>query len=74
VVPFTYPFNLTGRPAGSLPCGLSAEGLPIGLQVVAPLCGEARLVAAMRSAEAVLGPLCPTPIERRGMDAQSQLA
>ena len=71
---FTYPFNLTGQPAGSLPCGLSAEGLPIGLQVVAPLCGEARLIAAMRAAEAVLGPLCLTPIEPRGMDPQSQLA
>jgi aspartyl-tRNA(Asn)/glutamyl-tRNA(Gln) amidotransferase subunit A len=60
---FTYPFNLTGQPAGSLPCALSKEGLPIGLQLVAPLGGEARLVAAMRAAEAVLGTPCPTPIE-----------
>jgi aspartyl-tRNA(Asn)/glutamyl-tRNA(Gln) amidotransferase subunit A len=62
---FTYPFNLTGQPAGSLPCGLSKEGLPIGLQLVAPLGGEARLVAAMRAAEAVLGSPCSTPIEAR---------
>ena len=60
---FTYPFNLTGQPAGSLPCGLSPEGLPIGLQLVAPLGGEARLVGAMRAAEAVLGSPCPLPIE-----------
>jgi aspartyl-tRNA(Asn)/glutamyl-tRNA(Gln) amidotransferase subunit A len=30
----TYPFNLTGQPAISVPCGFSAEGLPIGLQIV----------------------------------------
>ncbi len=36
VVPFTAPFNTTGHPAASLPAGLSREGLPVGLQVVAP--------------------------------------
>ncbi|MFF7709216.1 amidase family protein [Pseudomonas sp. NPDC007930] len=34
--PFTYPFNLSGNPAASLPCGWSDSGLPIGLQVVGP--------------------------------------
>jgi len=31
---FTCPFNLTGQPAISLPCGFDSQGLPIGLQIV----------------------------------------
>jgi len=33
--PYTYPFNLTGQPAASVPCGFTPEGLPIGLQIIA---------------------------------------
>jgi aspartyl-tRNA(Asn)/glutamyl-tRNA(Gln) amidotransferase subunit A len=32
--PFTYPFNMTGQPACSVPCGFTEAGLPIGLQLV----------------------------------------
>ncbi len=32
--PFTYPFNFTGQPAASVPCGWTKGGLPIGLQIV----------------------------------------
>jgi aspartyl-tRNA(Asn)/glutamyl-tRNA(Gln) amidotransferase subunit A len=32
--PFTFPFNLTGQPAATVPCGLDQNGLPIGLQIV----------------------------------------
>ncbi len=32
--PYTWPFNMTGQPAASVPCGFSNEGLPIGLQIV----------------------------------------
>jgi aspartyl-tRNA(Asn)/glutamyl-tRNA(Gln) amidotransferase subunit A len=32
--PFTYPFNLTQQPAASVPCGFTAEKLPVGLHVV----------------------------------------
>ena len=31
---FTYPFNITGQPAASVPCGWTEDGLPIGLQIV----------------------------------------
>lgn len=33
--PFTYPFNLTQQPAATVPVGLDADGLPVGLQIVA---------------------------------------
>ena len=32
----SYPFNWAGNPAVSSPCGFTAAGLPVGLQVVAP--------------------------------------
>jgi aspartyl-tRNA(Asn)/glutamyl-tRNA(Gln) amidotransferase subunit A len=31
---FTFPFNLTGQPAASVPCGFTSEGLPVALQIV----------------------------------------
>jgi aspartyl-tRNA(Asn)/glutamyl-tRNA(Gln) amidotransferase subunit A len=41
---FTAPFNLTGLPALSLPCGFTKEGLPIGLQIVSRAWGEAKVL------------------------------
>ncbi len=48
---FTAPFNLTGVPAISVPCGLTREGLPIGLQMVAAAWRESALLRAARSYE-----------------------
>ncbi len=34
--PFTYPFNITQQPAISVPCGFDGDGMPVGLQIIAP--------------------------------------
>lgn len=57
--PFSYPFNLTQQPACTVPCGLTAAGLPIGLQIVGPMFGDALVLKAARAHE-TLHPL-PRP-------------
>ncbi len=58
--PFTYPFNLTQQPAASIPCGLDAAGLPVGLQLVGPRYGDRAVLAAARLFEEARGRLeCP---------------
>jgi aspartyl-tRNA(Asn)/glutamyl-tRNA(Gln) amidotransferase subunit A len=42
----TVPSNLTGHPAISVPFGVGDDGLPIGMQLLAPACEEALLVQA----------------------------
>ncbi len=54
-VPYTLPFNLTGHPAASIPVGLSANGLPVGLQVVGPRFAERAILEACLGIEALLG-------------------
>lgn len=45
-MPFQAPWNLTGQPTASIPCGRTAEGLPVGLQIAAPRrCDELLLTA-----------------------------
>src|SRR3954452_24258185 len=42
--PLTMPFNMTGHPAISLPCGFGADGLPIGIQLVGKFRGDIELL------------------------------
>lgn len=64
-VGITYAISLTGCPALSLPCGFTQSGLPVGLQMVAPPRGEARLLAAARALENILGVRDLVPLEPR---------
>ena len=50
--PFTYPFNLTGQPASSVPCGFTASGLPIGLQLVGRRFDDVTVLRASAAFEA----------------------
>jgi amidase len=43
---FTAPFNYSGQPNLTLPAGFDSEGLPIGIQLIGPVNGESRLLAA----------------------------
>jgi aspartyl-tRNA(Asn)/glutamyl-tRNA(Gln) amidotransferase subunit A len=49
--PFSYPFNLTGQPACSIPCGFTKAGLPVGLQIVGPRFADALVLRAARAFE-----------------------
>jgi len=48
---FTYPFNVTGQPAASVPCGRDSDGLPVGLQIVGRRGEDALVLRAARAFE-----------------------
>jgi aspartyl-tRNA(Asn)/glutamyl-tRNA(Gln) amidotransferase subunit A len=63
-VAYTYPFNLTGQPAASICAGFSADGLPVGLQIVGRSHDEATVLALCSQYEAAhvdLGKRPPLP-------------
>jgi aspartyl-tRNA(Asn)/glutamyl-tRNA(Gln) amidotransferase subunit A len=51
----TAPFNLTGLPAVSVPCGFTASGLPVGLQIVGPRFADRTVLAAAWGYERAAG-------------------
>ena len=53
-IPYTLPFNLTGLPAASLPCGLTDDRLPVGLQVIGPKFAERAILEACLAIETLL--------------------
>jgi aspartyl-tRNA(Asn)/glutamyl-tRNA(Gln) amidotransferase subunit A len=55
--PYTYPFNLTQQPAASVPSGLAANGLPMGVQIV----GAPRTDATVLRAAQVIEQALPMP-------------
>lgn len=53
--PFSFPFNLTQQPAMSVPCGFSADGLPIGLHLVGPMQREDLVLRAAQAYQQATG-------------------
>jgi aspartyl-tRNA(Asn)/glutamyl-tRNA(Gln) amidotransferase subunit A len=51
--PFTWPFNVTGQPAASVPCGFTSDGLPIGLQIVGRRYADVTVLRASAAFEKV---------------------
>jgi aspartyl-tRNA(Asn)/glutamyl-tRNA(Gln) amidotransferase subunit A len=51
-VAYTYPFNLCGLPAASIPCGFTADGLPAGLHIVGRALSETTILSAAAAFEA----------------------
>jgi len=52
-LPFTYPFNASGHPAASIPCGWSSNGLPIGMQIVGKKFDELTVLQVSKAFEDV---------------------
>jgi aspartyl-tRNA(Asn)/glutamyl-tRNA(Gln) amidotransferase subunit A len=50
-IPFTFPFNMTGHPAASVPCGFTGDGLPVGLQIVGRRFDDAGVLGAAAAFE-----------------------
>ena len=50
-LPFTFPINMTGQTASSVPCGFSSDGMPIGLHIVGPKGSEAQVLQASAAFE-----------------------
>jgi len=61
-VGFTYPFNMTRSPAGTVCVGLSDAGVPVGLQLIGPQHGDQVVLRSMAALEAALDPGRVAPI------------
>jgi aspartyl-tRNA(Asn)/glutamyl-tRNA(Gln) amidotransferase subunit A len=60
--PYTYPFNITGQPAITVPCGRTDGGLPAGLQIVGPWAHDARVLDFAQACEQALEPIRVAPL------------
>ncbi|GAA2247492.1 amidase family protein [Herbiconiux moechotypicola] len=62
--PYTYPFNITGQPAITIPTHLRPGALPVGLQLVGPWAHDQRVLDVAERFEAVLAPTHETRVAR----------
>ena len=49
--PFSYPFNMSGHPAASIPCGFNSDGMPVGLQVIGHRWQESKVLGVCSAFE-----------------------
>ena len=72
-VKFTYPFNMTRSPAASICVGVTASGLPVGLQLVGPQHGDLVVLRSAAALEAAIGfdALAPFPLGVDGTAGRS---
>ncbi|ABM34360.1 Amidase [Paracidovorax citrulli AAC00-1] len=68
--PLTSWCNHTQQPAASIPCGLSSDGLPIGLQVIGPRMHDALVLRVCRAYERARGEFPAPPLDVRRKVAQ----
>ncbi len=52
-VSFTYPFNMSGHPAASIPCGWHSNGLPMGMQIVGKRFDEVSVLQVSKAFEEI---------------------
>jgi aspartyl-tRNA(Asn)/glutamyl-tRNA(Gln) amidotransferase subunit A len=69
--PFGLPFNLTHQPAASLPCGLTRQGLPVGMQIAAAKYRDRLVLQVSRAYERMLGFPYLTALQRLRAAQQS---
>ena len=62
-LPFTYPFNLTGHPAATVPCGFTREGSRSGLQIVGRWHARVDVLRAAACFEAPSPGRAPPPLD-----------
>jgi aspartyl-tRNA(Asn)/glutamyl-tRNA(Gln) amidotransferase subunit A len=63
--PYTYPFNITGQPAITIPCGFDPDGMPVGLQVVGPWGHDERVLHFAQACERALSGVVTTRVAPR---------
>ncbi|MCP4379860.1 MAG: amidase [Hyphomicrobiales bacterium] len=72
-IPFTYPFNISGQPALSLPLGWSDEGLPIGVQLIGHPFDEALIISVAATIERAAPWRQVYPAAMRNADAPAEI-
>jgi aspartyl-tRNA(Asn)/glutamyl-tRNA(Gln) amidotransferase subunit A len=64
--PYTYPFNITGQPSISVPCGFDVDGMPVGLQIIGPWGGDDRVLSFAQRCQGILAAATASPAEATG--------